>query len=263
MSLLQLENAGFYYRENEWVFRDVNLDLEAGQTLSILGRNGAGKSTLLQVALGLLPPAEGEARLGGTATTHLSAAKRARLACYLPQAENVSVAYSVTDYLLMGRTPYLGAFSSPRKKDRARVREVIAEMGLDSYADRPVNELSGGEKQRIGFARALVQGSPLVVMDEPTSALDMGNQIRTLKKMRELAAEGYAVVATTHDPNQAFLLEGKVALMEKGKPVRVGEAAEVLTTDSLTELFGTPIQVRWDDQLRRHVCLGAKRIEER
>ena len=87
----------------------------------------------------------------------------------------------------MGRTPYLGAFSSPRKKDRARVREVIAEMGLDSYADRPINELSGGEKQRIGFARALVQGSPLVVMDEPTAALDMGNQIRTLKKMRELA----------------------------------------------------------------------------
>lgn len=102
-----------------------------------------------------------------------------------------------------------------------------------------------------------------MVMDEPTAALDMGNQIRTLKKMRELAAEGYAVVATTHDPNQAFLLGGKVALMEKGKPVRVGEAAEVLTTDSLTELFGTPIQVRWDDQLRRHVCLGAKKIEER
>ena len=116
MSLLQLENAGFYYRENEWVFRDVNLDLAAGQTLSILGRNGAGKSTLLQVALGLLPPAEGEARLDGAATTHLSAAKRARLACYLPQAENVSVAYSVTDYLLMGRTPYLGGLQLAQEK---------------------------------------------------------------------------------------------------------------------------------------------------
>ncbi|KWZ73886.1 MAG: ABC transporter ATP-binding protein [Winkia neuii] len=263
MSLMQLENVGFYYRADKWVFRDVNLTLEKGQTLSILGKNGAGKSTLLQVALGLATPTEGEARLGGTATTRLSPAKRARLACYLPQTETVNVAYSVTDYLLMGRTPYLGAFSSPRAKDRLRVRKVIAEMGLEDFAGRPINELSGGEKQRVGFARALVQGSPLVVMDEPTSALDMGNQMRTLKKMRELTGEGFAVVATTHDPNQAFLLGGKVALMEKGKPVKVGAAAEVLTSSSLTELFGTPIRVRWDDQLHRHVCLGAERIEER
>lgn len=254
---LELIGASFAFVPGRWIFQNVDLTLVPGEVLTVLGRNGAGKSTLLSCILGVLPLSEGEVRLDGDDAAGLSAAERARRVAYLRQHAGASVSYTVTDYLLMARTPYMSVFSSPRATDRGRVSSVLAELGLEPLADRPVDELSGGERQQVDIGRALVQDAPVIVMDEPTSALDLGNQVKVLRKARDLASRGYTIVLTTHDPNQAFLLGGTVAVLDGTGSVRRGPVEQVLTADTLSDLFGTPLQVRWDPDLGRHSCLVA------
>lgn len=257
---LRLDNAGFGFSADRWLFRNVDLTLRAGDVLTVLGRNGAGKSTLLNMLLGLLEPTEGAVHLGGAPCADLAPSERARLVAYVRQASEARVNYPVRDYLLMGRTPFMNTFQRPGAADRQRVESVMADVGIAQFAERPLDELSGGERQRVDIARALVQDAPTIVMDEPTSALDLGNQVGVLRKVRELAGQGYCIVLTTHDPNQAFALGGQVAVLDGSGAVSIGDVDEVLTGEFLSALFRTPLQVRWDPRLRRHSSVIASAL---
>ena len=280
--LLRLDDAGFHYghqgerikhphaglhrsshRSDRWIFRNVNLTMHRGEVLAILGRNGVGKSTLLNSLIGLHSLTEGTVHLGGEPLDSLTPTERARRIAYLPQMEGRGISYTVTEYLLMGRAPYIGLFSSPSRRDREQVHTVMEELGLLELAHSPLDELSGGQRQQVGIARTLVQDAPLIVLDEPTSALDVANQAKVLRKIRQLRDAGYGVIFTTHNPDHALMLDATVALLgahdepdaqaAKDAPAQLvtGRASEVLTSEVLSRTFNTGLTVTYSPELGR------------
>ena len=286
--LLRLDDAGFRYghrgerikhrraglhrsshRSDRWIFRNVNLTVRRGEVLAILGRNGVGKSTLLNSLIGLHSLTEGTVHLGGDPLDSLTPTERARRIAYLPQMEGRGISYTVTEYLLMGRAPYIGLFSSPSRRDREQVQTVMEELDLLDLAHSPLDQLSGGQRQQVGIARTLVQDAPLIVLDEPTSALDVANQAKVLRKIRQLRDAGYGVIFTTHNPDHALMLDATVALLgahdaanapaskdssvSKDAPAQLltGRASEVLTSDVLSRTFNTDLTVTYSPELGR------------
>lgn len=282
-ALLELKGAGFHYghrgerikhtragrRSDRWIFRNVNLTVRRGEVLAILGRNGVGKSTLLNSLIGLLSLTEGTVHLGGEPLDSLTATERARRIAYLPQMEGSGISYTVTEYLLMGRAPYIGLFSSPSRQDRDKVQEMMEELGLIDLVHSPLDQLSGGQRQQVGIARTLVQDAPLIVLDEPTSALDVANQAKVLRKIRQLRDAGYGVIFTTHNPDHALMLDATVALLgahdmpntvpaaapdvSPNAPAQLltGRASEVLTSEVLSRTFNTDLTVTYSPELGR------------
>ena len=254
-ALLSITDAGFYYHKNDWVFRHVNLEVQPGEVLTILGKNGAGKSTLLNCVLGLTPLQEGTISLDGNNISLLSPVERARHIAYLRQNETTRYSYTVREFILMGRAPYLNTFQSPRASDQERVSEIIADLKLEELEHHPIDELSGGERQQVTLARALVQDTNIIVMDEPTSALDIDNQVKVLQKITQLREAGYSVIFTTHNPDHVFLLGGRVAVLDATGTVHHGDAAEIMTTATLKNLFEVPLHIEWNQELQRNTCL--------
>ena len=237
------------------VGRRLGLALGAGDVLCVLGPNGGGKTTLFRTLLGLLPAQAGEVLLDGQALGAMSRGDVARRVGYVPQGHAAQFAFTVREAVLMGRTAHIGLFATPGVADRAAADRAIAALGIESLAGRVVTELSGGERQLAMIARALAQGARALVLDEPTASLDFGNQVRVLREIRRLAAEGYAVVFSTHDPSQAFLAASRVLLLAQGGAVRQGTPAEVITGDNLRAVYGVEVRVAEVDGAR--VCLPA------
>ena len=237
------------------VGRGLDLALGAGDVLCVLGPNGGGKTTLFRTLLGLLPAQTGEVLLDGQALGAMSRGDVARRVGYVPQGHTAQFAFTVREAVLMGRTAHISLFATPGVADRAAADRAIAALGIESLVGRVVTELSGGERQLAMIARALAQGARALVLDEPTASLDFGNQVRVLREIRRLAAEGYAVVFSTHDPSQAFLAASRVLLLAQGGAVRQGTPAEVITGDNLRAVYGVEVRVAEVDGAR--VCLPA------
>jgi len=237
------------------VGRGLHLALAPGEVLCVLGPNGGGKTTLFRTLLGLLPAQEGEVRLDGSTLAALPRAEIARRLGYVPQGHVAPFAFTVHDAVLMGRTAHIGLFAAPGAADRAAADEAIRTLAIEALAGRYVTELSGGERQLAMIARALAQGARVLVLDEPTASLDFGNQVRVLREIRRLAAEGYAVVFSSHDPSQAFLAAGRVLLLAHGGMLRQGTPDEVITAENLRAVYGVEVRVATVDGVR--VCLPA------
>lgn len=237
------------------VGRGLDLSLGAGEVLCVLGPNGGGKTTLFRTLLGLLPAQAGEVLLDGQALGALSRGEVARSVGYVPQGHAAQFAFTVREAVLMGRTAHISLFAAPGTADRAAADRAIAALGIQGLAGRVVTELSGGERQLAMIARALAQGAHTLVLDEPTASLDFGNQVRVLREIRQLAAEGYAVVFSTHDPSQAFLAANRVLLLAQGGALRHGTPGEVITSDNLRAVYGVEVRVVALDDAR--VCLPA------
>lgn len=211
-----------------WTFRNVSLRVEPGEILAILGRNGRGKTTLLKTLIGL------ERRAAGRVSIHGHAG-------YVPQSFTTPFAYTVRDVVVMGRARHVGLLSAPGRADYAAVEETLADLGLSDFADRPATALSGGERQMVLIARALVGGGSVLLLDEPTAALDFRNQSVVLATLRRLAVErGIAMVMTTHHPHHAELVADRVLLMGDGESAACGPAAARLTEAALHRLYGVP-----------------------
>jgi iron complex transport system ATP-binding protein len=250
--MLEALGLGYGY-PGRAVGRGLDLALGAGEVLCVLGPNGGGKTTLFRTLLGLLPAQAGEVRLQGAPLESLPRAEVARRMGYVPQGSGGQFAFTVREAVLMGRTAHVGLFAAPGPADRAAAEEAIEALGIGALAERVVNELSGGERQLALIARALAQGARLLVLDEPTASLDFGNQVRVLREIRRLAAEGYAVVFSTHDPGQAFLAAGRVLLLAHGGAFRQGTPEEVITAQNLREVYGVDVRIAALDGAR--ACL--------
>lgn len=223
------------------VLKHVSFSLVAGEILCLLGPNGAGKTTLVQCLLGLLPPSAGQISLLGDDVSHLSHSERAKRISYVPQSAEVAFPFEARHVVLMGRTPHIRRLGEPTRLDREIAETMLVRAGIPHLADRPMNRLSGGERQLVLVARALAQDAPILVMDEPTSSLDLGNQRRVLRLARELAQSGKTVVMTTHAPDQPFLLDSKVALLKNGELLGVGAPGEVCTLDAMNKAYETSL----------------------
>jgi iron complex transport system ATP-binding protein len=255
--MLTVENLAFGF-PGRTIGRDVSFALEAGEVMCVLGPNGGGKTTLFRTVLGLLEPHGGSIQLDSSSLKTLSRAEIARRVGYVPQGHTGYFAFTVREFVLMGRTAHLGIFSAPGRKDLAIASRVLESLGIAHLADKPVTEISGGERQLALVARALAQEPKLLVLDEPTASLDFGNQVRVLEKILALAASGISILFATHDPDHAFLASQRVLLLAEGRALEVGAPAEVIRPDSLQRLYGVSVEV-----LRlaggRHTCLPALR----
>ncbi|MEU1950782.1 ABC transporter ATP-binding protein [Nocardia rhamnosiphila] len=226
-----LEASSLCYRysaKGPWIFRDVSVRAAAGEVFAVLGPNARGKTTMLKCLAGLLRPVSGSVESSGPVG-------------YVPQSHSVVFSFSVLDIVLMGRARTVKIYSTPTAVDRAAAREALRRVGIPHLADRDYTALSGGERQLVLIARALVSDCDTIVLDEPAAALDLRNQAQVLTVLRALADEGMAVVMTTHHPDHALHVAERSMLMVAADDQRHGPTRDLLTGALLSEMYGVPI----------------------
>ncbi len=216
----------------------LSLRLSPGRLTFLLGANGAGKTTLVRTLLGLAPAMAGRIALDGEPIEALSRRAIAQRIAWVPQAGDPYFPYTAMQSVLMGRAAHLGTLAAPGAADAAIARAALERLGIARLGATPVTRLSGGERQLVRIARALAQQACTLVLDEPTASLDLGNAQRVLATMRALADDGHAVLATTHDPNEALAYGDEAWLMQHGAIVAQGAPAAVITESRLADLYG-------------------------
>jgi iron complex transport system ATP-binding protein len=221
----------------------ISFSVASGEALYLLGPNGSGKTTLFKTVLGLLPRLGGRIAIDGTDTASWSQRRLARSLAYVPQAHTPPFPYTVHDVVLTARTAHLGMFGQPSRSDVAIADEAIEMLGLAHLQNARYTEISGGERQLVLIARAVAQQSRFLVLDEPTSNLDFGNQVKVLKRIRDLMGRGYGLLVTTHLPDQAFLCASRVALLQGGKLIALGSPEDVLTETRLRQTYGVNLTI--------------------
>ncbi len=257
---LEVENLSFSYGENK-VLKSITFTAEYGEFLSVLGPNGVGKSTLFRCMLGLLVPSSGAARMDGEDISQMRPEELARRIAYIPQSHTPAFNYTVFDMVLMGTIPRLGRFASPCEPQRKQALEALEHLGIAHLKDRGYQKISGGERQLVLIARALAQQAGVLVMDEPCSSLDFGNKIRLMQTVRKLAEEGYAVIQSTHDPDQAYLYSDKVLALYAGEVLAWGDPRDLINDSLMARLYGVDVEVcrLRDDSIR--VCVPVQRVK--
>jgi iron complex transport system ATP-binding protein len=222
---------------------DVTFRVADGEWVGIIGPNGAGKTTLLRCVARLVRH-QGRVSIDGSSTAALSRRQLARLVAYVPQEPVFPPEMSVVDYVLLGRTPYIGYLRSETTQDRRVCTELMERLALSPLADRPLSTLSGGERQRLVLARSLAQEAPVLVLDEPTSALDLGRRVEAMELLDEVRRERrLTVLAAMHDLTLAGQFADRLLLLASGRPAASGPPASVLREELLAPLFGAAVGV--------------------
>jgi iron complex transport system ATP-binding protein len=242
--LLSVHDLRFAYRH--WgpeALCGLTLEFPAGTTTVLLGPNGAGKTTLLHVILGLLTPSAGEVRIAGRRQAEWTRREASRLVSMVPQNEYVPFDFSVLEFVLMGRTPHIPTLGMPSATDIDLAMASLDALELRHLWNRPVPELSGGERQLVSLARSLAQEAPLLLLDEPTAHLDLANRTRLLALIERLAARGSTVVFSSHDPGAAASVAGRIVLMRAGRVLAAGPTNTLLTSENLTATYGVAVRV--------------------
>jgi len=225
------------------VASSVSLDVPAGSWVAVIGPNGAGKSSLLKSIVGVVAH-DGEILLDGTPVSGLSARERARAVAYAPQSPELPERLTVTDYVLLGRTPHLAPLARERRADLAIVEQVLGRLDLAGLARRALRTLSGGERQRAVLARVLAQQAGLLLLDEPTTGLDIGHAQALLDLVDRLRAEeGATVVSTLHDLTLSAQYADRLVLMDGGAVVAAGTPAEVLTRETVRRHYAANVEI--------------------
>ena len=256
--IIEVKNLSYSYYSRHKIFENVSFAVDKGQIFTILGRNGAGKSTLLNCVANLFTPDQGEIILNGQPMNKMKVADVAKIIGYVPQTHVPAYSYSVRDFAVMGRTPYINALSSPSKKDYELVDAALEELGIIDLRDKNYTEISGGERQQVTIARAMVQDPQIILLDEPTAHLDYGNQLRTIKIIKKLADRGYGIIMTTHNPDHAMLLGETVAILDKQGHLNVNTAEKSLNEKDLSELYDIELKMIYVEDAGRKICVPVK-----
>ena len=242
MTALDLRDVSVWF-DGTPALKELSLSVPTGAWVSVIGPNGAGKTTLLRGIAGLVR-CGGEIRLGGAAISSLGRRALAQLVAFVPQRPSISPTMTVTDYVLMGRTPYISYLGSESRADLEVVADVLERLELGPFADRALGSLSGGELQRVVLGRALAQQATVLLLDEPTSFLDIGHQQQVLAMVDELRLEhGLTIVTTMHDLTLAGQFADTLLLLDGGRAVAAGPARTVLTEGTIREHYGASVRV--------------------
>ena len=222
-----------------------NMDFRAHESslVAVIGPNGAGKSTLFRCILGFLKGYSGTILIDNQDIKEMSRTEIARKIAYIPQTTVPVFNYDVIDIVLMGTTGSLKLLESPGKEQIEAAERALDELGIGYLRNRGFGRISGGERQLVLVARALVQNAKILIMDEPTANLDYGNQYRVMAKIKELAAGGYTIILSTHNPEHALLFADKSFVIQKGEFVAAGSSAEVLNEEMMRRLYGVDVRI--------------------
>jgi len=240
------------------VLQGIDATLRPGRVTAILGPNGAGKSTLVKAAAALVAPSAGTVRLDGRDVAALPARERARRIGYLPQDARVQWNIPVSEVVALGRMPHRAPFAGPGPADAESVARALAATETLHLADRPVNELSGGERARVLLARVLAGEPDWLLADEPLAGLDPRHQLDILDRLGEVARQGRGVAIVLHDLLHAGRVADDVLLLHRGRVLASGEASAVLTPSNLRTAFEIEVSVECDAK-GRLTCLPVGR----
>ncbi len=238
--LIEVRRFSFSFGDRP-VLRDISLEIHEGEYVSIIGPNGAGKSTLLKCLVRILRGGSGTIRIARRDLGRYRQRQLARRVGYVPQADGLHVPYTVWEFVMMGRYPYIGPFGSPARRDETAVRHALSLTRMEAFADRAVATLSGGECQKVLIAAAVAQEPRILLLDEPTTFLDPLRRAEITEILQRLnRRDGLTIVAVTHDVNHAVFSSDRILALREGRVVSAGPPEEILEGHVLERLYGRP-----------------------
>jgi iron complex transport system ATP-binding protein len=252
--MLKVKNLGFAYKQKT-VLKKISFELDYGQSVCLLGQNGVGKSTLFKCLLGILKPASGTISMDGQALAAFSRSELSRQIAYIPQNQKNIVQFTVFEMVLMGTTAGLKPYQQPGKVENERAEAALELLNITHLKNRLYAQISGGEQQLAIIARSVAQQSKIIIMDEPCASLDYGNQVLVLKMIQKLAAKGYLIIQSTHDPNHALQYADTVLILQEGYLSAQGKPNEILTSQQLEGIYQVPVMVHQLPESQQQVCV--------
>jgi iron complex transport system ATP-binding protein len=238
--ILDIKGVDFSYEKEKPFIEDISLSVDNSEFIGLLGANGSGKSTLLKLASGIHRPSRGTVNLWGKEIHDYRNRDRAKLLSYLPQFLDMSIPFTVREFVGMGMYPY-------DTLPELTVDDAIEMVGLSGYAESLTTNLSGGERRRVYIAMTLLQGAGLVLLDEPLANLDIKYQIELLKLLKDLREKrDITLIMALHDINIAFQFD-RIVIIKEGRILGSGSPGEVLTTEFLKEAFDVEVEIKRED----------------
>jgi iron complex transport system ATP-binding protein len=229
------------------ILRGIDFEVAPGEIVGLVGRNGVGKTTLLRLACGVLEPEAGRVFIGSKGTTDVvgdvSRRELARRIALVPQDMHVPFPFRVGELVLMGRAPHQPLIGLESEHDAELAHEALERLGIGSLEDRSITTLSGGERQLVLFARALVQDPYVLLLDEPTAFLDLKHRVEVLREVRAFTESGGAALVVSHDLSLASRFCDRVVILKSGQLVAEGPPSEVVTAENLREAFEIEAQI--------------------
>jgi iron complex transport system ATP-binding protein len=244
---VEVEDLSYAYGESP-VLRRLSFTVRSGEFFIVIGPNGSGKTTLMKLISRISPHDRGHnsgmINIFGRSISDYSGKSLARTVAFVPQMTAVDFPFTVTETVLLGRSPHLGMLAIEQEKDLELAARAISFTGIEHLANRKLDQLSGGERQRVFIARAICQQPRLILLDEPTASLDLAHQVRIMDLMERLKTEkGVTVVMVSHDVNLAAVYGDQLLLLREGSIVSLGKPNEVLTFQTLEDAYGCKLLV--------------------
>lgn len=240
---ITVKNLDCFYGDIQ-ALKDLSFSVTKGDFFIIIGPNGSGKTTLMKVMAGILKPKNGRLKILNRTVESYARKDLARTMAFVPQMMPVDFPFSVMEVVLMGRSPYMGMLGVEQEEDLKIAEQALTFTGINHLARRKLDQLSGGEQQRVFIARAISQEPEIMLLDEPTASLDLAHQIRLMDLMEKLKKEkGITVVMVSHDVNLAAMYSDRLLLLNKGEMVCLGPPDEVLTFQTLEAAYGCTLLV--------------------
>lgn len=238
-----VEGVSFAFDQEE-ILKNIDLKIEKGKFYSILGPNGSGKTTLVKNICKTLTVKQGSIYVEERDIKILSSKAMAKEMALVPQNTTVEFDFSVEDIVLMGRTPYIGRFSSESEEDLKIAQEAMEATNTWQLRHKSINSLSGGERQRVIVARAITQSTDIILLDEPISNLDIYHQVEILNAIKQLnLKKGITIITVLHDLNLAAAYSDQIIMMHEGRVHSWGTPEEILVEDKIKEVYGIDVQV--------------------
>lgn len=242
--ILEVENGCFGYPKQEEILTDINIKLEEGHILSVLGPNGIGKTTLLKCMIGLMPWSRGRSLLAGKDIRTLKSKEIWNMISYIPQTHGFSFSYTGLEMVMLGRSSHLGLFSQPGHREIEMAEAMMEKVGITRLADKDCNRMSGGELQMVLIARALINEPKLIILDEPETGLDFHNQILVLNMVEKLAhEENIGAIMNTHYPTNAMSIADEALMMNRKGDRFYGSTGDILNESNISKSFDVNVVV--------------------
>jgi iron complex transport system ATP-binding protein len=240
---LQIDSVKFAYRSKP-ILNQISFTVQTGDFVALVGPNGSGKSTLLRVIDGILKAQSGCVLINGENTGGLKGAALARQVAYVPQSEGAGFSVNVFETILMGRKPHMSW--APGAADLQKTAQVIEQLRLNDLALTNLDQLSGGQRQKVLIGRALAQETPLLLLDEPTANLDLKHQLEVLELLKTQTQQGITVIVAIHDLNLAARYSNKIIMLQQGAIFAAG-GTEVLNQPNIEAIYEVQVKLIRDN----------------